>query len=311
MANQGTSNKQARTVATAKKSRAITGQGKGKSGLIGWPAVAAVLLVVGVIVVVSLTGSSDSSSNYKFEKAPASVVGPVTSVPLSSFNSATSAPNVPGAPLLPTKGQEVLKVKNPVGHTLPYVYYDGSEHCPYCAAQRWAIVAALSRFGTFSNLGITTSSAIDSYPSTNTLTFWKAKYVSDYITFGSTENLTNIVQGNSYVPLQKRSAFNTKLVNKYDNPPFVPDQLKGGWPYMDFANQVISPGPTYSPSYLQGMTWQEIADSLKHPESPVAQQILTAANYLSASVCAIDGQQPASVCTSTGVRAAAAKIPLK
>ena len=311
MADQGTSNKQARTVATAKKSRAVTGQGKRKSGLIGWLAVAAVLLVVGVIVVVSLSGSSDSSTKYTFEKAPASVVDPVTSVPLASFDGATSAPNVPGAPLLPTTGQEILKVKNSVGHTLPYVYYDGSEHCPYCAAQRWAIVAALSRFGTFSNLGLTTSSAVDVYPSTNTFTFWKSKYVSEYITFDSTENLTNIVSGKSYLPLEKRSAFNTKLVDKYDNPPFVPESMKGGWPYMDFANQVIVPGPTYSPSYLQGMTWQEIADSLKYPESPVAQQILTSANYLSAAVCAIDGQQPASVCSSAGVRAAAAKIPLK
>ena len=311
MADLEKSKQKSRTVATAKKSRAVTGQKKRRSGLIGWSAVAAVLVAVGVIVVVSLSGSSESSSKYTFEKAPASVVDPVVNVPLASFNSATSAPNVPGAPLLPTKGQDILKVRNGVGQTLPYVYYDGSEHCPYCAAQRWAIVAALSRFGTFSNLGLTTSSAVDVYPSTNTFTFWKSKYVSDYITFDSTENLTNIVSGNSYLPLEKRSAFNTKLVDKYDNPPFVPESMKGGWPFMDFGNQVIAPGPTFSPAYLQGMTWQEIADSLKHPETPVAQQILTASNYLSAAVCAIDGQQPASVCTSSGVRAAAAKIPLK
>ncbi len=311
MADQGKSKQQGRTVATAKKSRAVTGHKKSRSGLTGWVAVAAVLIAVGVIVVVSLSGSSDSTSKYTFEKAPASVVDPVTTVPLASFNGATSAPGVPGAPLLPTKGQEILKVKNAVGEALPYVYYDGSEHCPYCAAQRWAIVAALARFGTFSNLGLTTSSAVDVFPSTNTFTFWKAKYVSKYLTFASTENLTNIVSGNSYLPLQKRSAFNTKLVNKYDNPPFVPESLKGGWPYMDFANQVIVPGPTFSPSYLQGMTWQEIADTLKYPQTPVAQQILTAANYLSAAVCAIDGQQPASVCSSSGVRNAAAKIPLK
>ena len=34
----------------------------------------------------------------------------------------------------------------------PLVLYVGAEYCPYCAAERCAMVQALSRFGTFSNL---------------------------------------------------------------------------------------------------------------------------------------------------------------
>jgi hypothetical protein len=30
--------------------------------------------------------------------------------------------------------------------------YIGAEYCPYCAAERWPLVMALSKFGTFSNL---------------------------------------------------------------------------------------------------------------------------------------------------------------
>src|SRR5260370_29484940 len=32
----------------------------------------------------------------------------------------------------------------------PEFLYIGAEYCPFCAAQRWAMVVALSRFGTFS-----------------------------------------------------------------------------------------------------------------------------------------------------------------
>ena len=38
-------------------------------------------------------------------------------------------------------------------HGLPAVVYVGAEFCPYCAVQRWALLVAFSRFGTFSNLG--------------------------------------------------------------------------------------------------------------------------------------------------------------
>ena len=34
----------------------------------------------------------------------------------------------------------------------PEILYIGAEFCPYCAAERWAIAVALSRFGTLSPL---------------------------------------------------------------------------------------------------------------------------------------------------------------
>jgi hypothetical protein len=42
----------------------------------------------------------------------------------------------------------------------------------------------------------------------------------------------------------------------------------------------------------------------------VTQAIIASANYLSAGTCAIDGQQPASVCTSKGVTAASKSLKL-
>ena len=42
------------------------------------------------------------------------------------------------------------------------------EYCPFCAAQRWAMVSALSRFGTFSGLKTIHSSSSDADPNTPT-----------------------------------------------------------------------------------------------------------------------------------------------
>ena len=50
----------------------------------------------------------------------------------------------------------------------PEIFYYGAEYCPYCAAERWPIIIALSRFGTFSGLTTTTSSSTDVYPNTVT-----------------------------------------------------------------------------------------------------------------------------------------------
>ncbi len=46
----------------------------------------------------------------------------------------------------------------------PQVAYIGAEYCPFCASERWPMVIALSRLGTFSGLGLTTSSATDVFP---------------------------------------------------------------------------------------------------------------------------------------------------
>ena len=45
----------------------------------------------------------------------------------------------------------------------PEVLYVGAEYCPFCAAERWPLMIALSRFGTFSGVGLTHSS-ISKFP---------------------------------------------------------------------------------------------------------------------------------------------------
>jgi len=48
---------------------------------------------------------------------------------------------------------------------------------------------------------------------------------------------------------------------------------------------------------LQGKTWRQIAAALHDPSSPIAQGADGAANYLTAAICKLTGNQPASACT--------------
>ena len=67
---------------------------------------------------------------------------------------------------------------------------------------------------------------------------------------------------------------------------------------------------SYSPTILGGLSRDDIASGLKDSKNPITQAIVAGSNYLSASVCHIDGQMPASVCTSKGVAAATKALKL-
>ena len=47
------------------------------------------------------------------------------------------------------------------GGRLPVVFFYGAEFAPYAAAERWPLILALSRFGTFNQLGLMQSSSDD------------------------------------------------------------------------------------------------------------------------------------------------------
>ena len=52
----------------------------------------------------------------------------------------------------------------------------GAEYCPYCAAERWSMIMALSRFGTFTGLKEMSSESNDVDPDTSTFTFVDSSY---------------------------------------------------------------------------------------------------------------------------------------
>jgi hypothetical protein len=268
----------------------------------------AIVVVVAVVLAIVLsTGGGSSAPTAGSTKAPpsggaaASVVGQLTSVPAATLDQV-------GA------GTTVSKPTSISGAALtsggkPEVLYIGAEYCPYCAAERWAVIVALSRFGSFSGLAPIRSAAADGagnaepYPLTPTWTFANASYTSKYLTFTPVEGFTNIPDKATgfYTALQTPTAAQQALLNKYDA------AQQGAIPFIDYGNKFLSVGASYNPAVLSGLTWAQIATDLHNPASPVAKAVLGVANYATAAVCGLTSDQPSSACTPA-VRALQSKI---
>ena len=185
----------------------------------------------------------------------------------------------------------------------PEFLYVGAEYCPYCAAERWSIIVALSRFGTFSNLHLTTSAdAPEVYPDTPTFTFYKSTYTSPYLSFVPVE--TQDRQENT---LQTLTSAEQQLFNKYDAAPYT--QNAGSIPFLDIGNQYVQIGSGYLPDVLANETWNSIATALSNPSSPVTQAIVGNANYITAAICKMTNNQPANVCTAAPIPQIEAQLP--
>ena len=258
-----------------------------------------IIAVVLTFVVVKLNSKSGTTasgvSNGPTGAALASVVTDTTSVPASTLDKVGAGSGVSALPV-------TLKGGSPLtSGGKPEVLYMGAEYCPYCAAERWAMVVALSRFGTFSGLSTVHSgnNSGEPYPNTPTWTFLHATYTSKYLVFSHVEMQTNIPTsgGTSYTTLQTPTSAQQALLAKYDAPPYVPSADNGAIPFIDFGNKYMISGASYSPQVLQGKSWSQIATALQDPTSPIAEAVDGTANYLTATICKLTGNQPATACT--------------
>ena len=63
-------------------------------------------------------------------------------------------------------------------------------------------------------------------------------------------------------------------------------------------------GASFAPGVLSGLSQSQIAGNLSTPASPLTQAVVSAANQITATICAVDGDKPDAVCESKGVLAA-------
>ena len=272
--------------------------------LIAAGSVVVVLAVVLTLIIVKLNNkptvaSASGSSNGPTGTALASLVTTTTTVPASTLDTVKGGTftgkiqPITGNPAALTSGGK------------PELLYVGAEYCPYCAANRWAMVVALSRFGTFSGLA-TVHSAItngsgstEPFPNTPTWTFAKATYSSPYLSFTPVEEYTNIPDTSTggYTALQTPTAAQQALVAKYDAPPYIDSSEAGSIPFLDFGNKYVSLGVSYSNDALDGLNWNQIAAALHDPNSTAGKAINGTANWYTAAICKMTGNQPASACT--------------
>jgi thiol-disulfide isomerase/thioredoxin len=250
----------------------------------------AVLVIVLVFILVKVgQGSGGSSGSSGRKLLPATVASQVTGVPASTLDKVGrgAVPSFTKTPFTAGSGAAITSGGK------PEMLYIGAEYCPYCAAMRWSMAIALSRFGQLSPLHGIHSSPTDTDPNTATLTFYKTSYTSNYLAFTPVENLTV-----NRTPLQNPTAAQNALWAKYE-----PDPNTRGYPFIDFGNKLVLKGPIYDPAILQGKSWSQIAAALKDPASPIAQSVDGAANYITGAICRMTNNQPASVCSSAAVTA--------
>jgi len=285
-----------------KQSRLNAATTTGKSGNERtWWIAAAVVIVVAIALIVVLATGGGSSDSANGPASTAELVAKVTSIKPSVFD-AVGAGSV-SSPVAAITGEKALTSAGK-----PRVLYIGAEYCPYCATERWAMVMALSRFGTFKSLGVSHSSGTDVYADTPTFTFHGSTFTSQYLVFDGVETQTNIASGSGYTTLDKPTSEENSLISKFDNAPYVPSASAGSIPFIDIGNKYVVSGATYSPQVLAGRSADTIAAALKDPSTDIAKGAVGSANVLSAAICKITNQQPKTVCASAGVTAAQSKL---
>ncbi len=263
------------------------------------------LAVLAVLVIVKLTASHARPAPATQPASPG-LSRQITEISPQVFNDVgVTSPASSLAVPMKISGQRLLEGSSPNGTRVPEIFYFGANWCPFCAAERWALAASLSRFGTFDHLWTTSSALSDVYPGTPTLSFERARFTSKYVAFDAVERSTNVSSpAGGYTSLMIPSAAESAEVNRYDTAAFVGRQAAGTIPFVSIANHYLVSGAGYSPSILAGLTRSQIAKGLNDPFNPATQAIVATSNYLSAAICDATGNKPGNVCSSPGVEAA-------
>jgi hypothetical protein len=251
-------------------------------------AVAVVIAVIAFLVLRSSGGGGTSTASGNRAVASAAVVHDVSAVPASTLSTVGAGPvttfpaKVSGQPPLVSGGK-------------PEMLFIGAEFCPYCAAERWSMGVALSRFGTFNGYDTVSSSSTDVDPSTPSLDFDKYKFTSKYLTFTAVEN-----EDRNHNTLQNTTAAQTATWIKVGG--------SQSYPFVDFGNKYSITGPSFDPGILKGLTQAQIGSQLANPKSSASQAINGAANVITAAICGMTNNQPSTVCSSSTITGLQSKI---
>jgi hypothetical protein len=184
-------------------------------------------------------------------------------------------------------------LKNSSGKSL--IFFMGAGFCPFCASERWAIVSALSNFGSWQGLVETASADHDEkYLNIPTVNFVRAKYTSEYLEFVGRETTDR-----NFEPLQELDERDYEILDTFN-----PDQII---PFLLIDGQFMQVGSGYSPQLLEGMSHAKLKAEVQNPTSSVGKAIKTEADNITALICkSIAGK--ANVCNSEDIKTLAQKI---
>ena len=244
-----------------------------------------------VALVVIVVGGIFFIANMETQQATAGgddALKSLTSLPADTY-ARVGQGSVQSSPMTALKNMPVLKGPD----DKPEVFYMGGEYCPYCAVQRWALIAALSRFGRFS--GVTP--IISDEGKIPTYTFHNARYQSAYLHFDPKEAYGN--DATSHPPLETLTPAEQNIFSKYDRTQYFPNAGDGSIPFLSFGNQYISAGAYYTGDVFANKSYSDIAHDLADPNSDVTRGMIGSANYITAALCRLTNNQPGNVCNAS------------
>ena len=279
---------------------------RNRTARFAWWAVAVIIVGVIALVTYALSDTPVTLQTVHRTAAAADVVAQVTDVPPAVFDAVGN--DAPGTTLVaPTvlTGQPVLETAGK-----PEVLYVGAEYCPFCAAERWPLIVALSRFGHFSQLKNMQSAPLSVFPGTQTFSFVGATYSSRYVAFSGVEVYSDAVDTEgAFARIATLTPVETIAVARYGVRP-GPTASPGTFPFVDIGNRMVTSTSGFSPAVLVKQSQAAVAGGLSQAGDPITQAVVASANDLTAGICAVTGHRPGSVCTSKGVRDAEASLGL-
>ena len=253
----------------------------------GLVAIALVVVLVAVLVVVKVTGGGSGPDTFDQASPPAG-----TPIPAATLAKLQSVP-VSTLAAAPTSGI-VSTPQSTNGSTLnadgkPELLFIGAEYCPHCAAERWPLYVALSKFGTFSPAPGRIHSA-NQDGDVPTLTFYGTRYSSPYFTFVPLEVYTNKLQGNGYTVLQQPTPAQVTLWQKTNG---------GSFPFVDFAGKHALVSAQYLFTPLQNLPFSDVASQVGNNSTQIGANIDASAAQLIKTICgSLSSSQPTSVCSA-------------
>jgi thiol-disulfide isomerase/thioredoxin len=279
----------------AQRRAALAQQRRKRQTLLATGAIALVIVLVAVFVIVKVTGGStkaaDSSSIKGATAASGDATGLGATVPSWVYTDLSGIkPTSLQAAANNTKPTDAVYPATtndpPINKTgKPTVFYLGAEYCPFCATERWAIITALSQFGTFKNLTSITSdnNSGETYRKVPTFSFYKSDYTSKYLTFDAVETETV-----NSTKLQTPTAAQNKLLTKYDSQESIP--------FVYFNGKATIIGAEYDPSLLLKGSFLDDVKSIAGGTSSLSTAVYWNAGVIVSHLCSMTNGQPGNVC---------------
>jgi hypothetical protein len=231
--------------------------------------VVGVAVVIGAALAIGGGGGRPKTASFHSAGGPGASSGGDAATALSAVKRVSATPLVDGGK--------------------PVLFFMGGQFCPFCAADRWAFVAATSRFGSWTNLrGLHSQGGVDGFASLPTYDLVGAHYQSDLISLRHKEVAD--VSGNR---LESLDGLETGLVNAYDPGGSIPFTVAGG------ASGQYTVGLAFSPGLLKGQSFDGLRQAVAANDStPTVVAIRAEADAMTALLCKLTGGNPGRVCSA-------------